>query len=91
MFPMVTARLIVRAQVEMTCILQDKEGLPYSRPPAMEYVSFFLREVEGSHKQTDGLTYIHGNTIVPSWFDVSHSVSFLFEEPHFYQYRFGLL
>lgn len=70
MFPMVTARLIVRAQVEMTdrCFLQDKEA---SRPPAMENI--FLREVEVSHKQTDGHAYMHTQTIVPSWFDVSHS------------------
>ncbi len=75
---MVTARLIVRAQAEMAdrCFLQDKEA---SRPPAMEELFFFfLRDIEGSHKKTDGRTYMRAQTIVPSWFDVSHS------ESHFY-------
>lgn len=39
---------------------------------------FFLREVQVSHKQTDGHTYMQAQTMVPSWFDVSHS------ESHFY-------
>lgn len=42
----------------------------------------FLREVEVSQKQTEGHTWMntrmHTRTIVPSWFDVSHSQS------HFY-------
>lgn len=90
--PMVTARLIVRAQMEMVdkCFLQDKEA---SRPPAMESFFFFLkREFEVSHKQTDGHTKMHTQTIVPSRFCRQPlRVSFLFEEPNFYQYRFGQL
>lgn len=89
MFPMVTTRLIVRAQMEMAdrCILRFKEA---SRPPAME--NTFLREVQVSHKQDDGHTQMNTQTIVHSGFVVSHSESlFLFEEPNFYQYRFGLL
>lgn len=73
---MVTARLIVRAQVEMAdkCFLQDEEA---SRPPAMENF-FFLRTVEGSHKKTDGHTDVRAQTITAGRFDVSHS------ESHFY-------
>lgn len=37
-----------------------------------------LREVEVSHKQTARRTYMHAQTIAPSWFDVSCS------ESHFY-------
>lgn len=87
MFPMVTARLIVRAQMEMTdrCFLRHKEA---SRPPAKNT----LREVQVSHKQDDGHTQMNAQTIVRSGFCRQPlRGSFLFEEPNFYQYRFGLL
>lgn len=89
MFPMVTAWLIVRAQVEMTdrCFLQDEEA---SRPPAMENV-FFKRS--SSITQVNWWTHIHASTDNGAqlvWRQPLR-VSFLFEEPNFYQYRFGLL
>ncbi len=92
MFPMVTARLIVRAQAEMAdrCFLQDKEA---SRPPAMEklFFSFFKRHWRIT--QENWRTHIHARTDNSAqlvWRQPLR-VSFLFEEPNFYQYRFGLL
>lgn len=92
MFTMVTASIKVIAQVDIMdrgFFLQEKEA---SRPPSLKNASLDELEVplgQNPHawtRKTHGMD--NGAHLVwrqPLW------VSFLFEEPNIYQYRFGLL
>lgn len=71
--PLVTVRLVVKAQVERMdrCLPQHEEKT----------------SLHEKHFRND-LTFTHMDmqTIVPSWFDVINSFSF--QKPNTYQYRF---